>query len=59
MDPSMTIPPHSLTVIRQPAFILDAAARVLAANDLAVALVGRPLVGLSAQEAAVLFACRR
>lgn len=55
----MTIPPHSLTVIRQPAFILDAAARVLAANDLAVALVGRPLVGLSAQEAAVLFACRR
>jgi GAF domain-containing protein len=55
----MTIPPHSLAAIRQPAFMLDAGGRVAAANDLAEGLAGRPLAGLTAPEAAALLTCRR
>ncbi len=55
----MTVPLHTLDIVRQPAFILDAAGRIEVANDLAEAMAGRPLAGLSAPETARVFACRR
>jgi two-component system, chemotaxis family, sensor kinase Cph1 len=55
----MTLPPPSLAAIRQPAFMLDAAGRIAAANDLAEALAGRTLAGLAAPETARILSCRR
>lgn len=48
----------SLDAIRQPAVLFDAGGRIAAANDLAEALAGRPLAGLSAAYLAVLFDVR-
>ncbi len=55
----MTVPLHTLEIVRQPAFMLDAAGRIEAANDLAEAMAGRPLAGLTAPETARVFSCRR
>ncbi len=55
----MSVPPLTLAAIRQPAFLLQADGRVASANDLAEALAGRPLAGLTAAEViAILRLCR-
>jgi PAS domain S-box-containing protein len=46
----MSVPPYSLAAIRQPALMYGPNGRVAAANDLAEALAGRQLAGLSDAE---------
>ncbi len=57
-DPAMTVPPHILAAIRQPAFLWGADGRVAAANDLAEGLAGRPLAGCTPAEIVALFRAR-
>ncbi|MEN6342963.1 MAG: PAS domain-containing protein [Methanospirillum sp.] len=55
----MMIPPTvPLDAIRQPAVLYDAGGRIVAANDLAEALAGRPLTDLSAAKVAAIFDVR-
>ena len=55
----MPTPSVPLDAIRQPAVLYDADGRIVATNDLADALAGRPLVGLSAPEVTGIIRLRR
>ncbi len=52
-------PQLPLSAIRQPAFLYGRDGRITAANDLAEALAGRPLVGCSAADVIAIFGNRR
>ncbi|HIH02539.1 MAG TPA: PAS domain-containing protein [Methanoregulaceae archaeon] len=52
-------PQLPLSAIRQPAFLYGPDGRITAANDLAEALAGRPLVGCSAADVIAIFGNRR
>ena len=54
----MAPPSVPLDAIRHPAVLYDADGRIVAANDLADTLAGRPLTGLSAAEVARIFDVR-
>jgi PAS domain S-box-containing protein len=54
----MPVPSIPLAAIRQPAFLFTADGRVAEANDLAEALAGRPLAGLSIADVASIFGMR-
>jgi PAS domain S-box-containing protein len=51
----MASPSVPLDAIRQPAVLYDSGGRIVAANDLAEVLAGRPLAGLAADELAGIF----
>ena len=51
----MPLPPVPLDAIRQPAFLYGPGGRIVAANDLAEALAGRPLAGSSCAEVVRIF----
>jgi len=54
----MTPPFVPLDAIRSPALLYDAGGRIVAANDLAEALAGQPIIGLSAADLAAIFDVR-
>jgi PAS domain S-box-containing protein len=55
----MPVLPLTLDAIRQPAILYDAGGRVVAANDLAEALAGRPLTDCSTADVVAIFDIRR
>jgi len=55
----MIVPPHVLAAIRQPAFVYRQEGSLEAANDLAEALAGRPLAGMTPADVIACLSVRR